>query len=104
MKKQITIPGFIHTVLPKSWEFGSANVIDGVKYDFWVHESLSSEYTLVCPYLMTFDVPEKFDPVEGFVAGLQAEKKKLMADHQNALTQIDRQISQLLAITNGSAA
>jgi len=100
MKKTITIPGFIHASIPSEWSFGNPDVIDGVKYDFWIHESMGSKFTLVCPYLMTFDVPEKFDPAEGFVAGLQAEKKKMMAEHQNALTQLDRQISQLLAITN----
>ena len=96
----ITIPGFIHASIPESWDFYQTNVIDGVKYDFWVHENMGSKLTMVSPYSMTFDLPEKFDPTEGFVAGLQAEKKKLMADHQNAITQLDRQISQLLAIAN----
>ena len=96
----ITIPGFIHASIPESWDFDGPSVVDGAKYEFWVHKDMGSKFTMVSPYSMTFDLPEKFDPTEGFVAGLQAEKKKLMADHQNALTQLDRKISQLLAITN----
>ena len=99
MAKQITIPGFIHASMPESWAFQHEDVVDGVKYDFWTNENMGGKFTKVCPYEMTFTVPDEFDPVQGFVASLQGQKQKLMADHQNALTQIDRKIQELLAIT-----
>lgn len=98
--KTITIPGFIHVSIPESWNFGNASTVEGVKYDFWTMESMGPKFTMVCPYEMMFEIPETFDAVEGFVASLKEQKRELMAEHRNAITEIDRKISQLLAITN----
>ena len=100
MEKKIAIPGFIHAAMPESWDFSRANVVDGVKYDFWVSENMGSKFSMVCPYVMTFEIPEKFDAVDCFVESLKDQKRELMADHQKKITDIDRQIQQLLAITN----
>ena len=98
--KIITIPGFIHAAMPDTWDFSRCNVIDGVKYDFWTSENMGSKFTMVCPYEMTFEIPEKFNAVDGFVKSLNDQKRELMADHQKKLTEIECQIQQLLAITN----
>ena len=100
MKKTITIPGFIYAEKPQSWQDGDVNIIDGVCYQFAIHEyaKTDTKYTTVCTYKLTFDLPEKFNPAEGFIKHLQAEKKKAMADFQTRCTEIDRQISQLQAI------
>lgn len=99
MAKQITIPGFIHASMPRDWEYGNADIVDGVKYAFWTHEKMGTDHTMVCPYEMTFTLPAQYDPTAGFVASLEAEKKRLMADHQNEITKINSKIQQLLAIT-----
>jgi len=97
MKKQITIPGFIYAEIPEAWAFEDANVIDGVSYRFSVYDNPSK--SKVASISLVFDTPKKEDITAGFVAALESEKKKLMADHQNAITQIDGKIQQLLAIT-----
>ena len=97
--KTITIPGFIYAKQPEDWQYTLKNVVGGVAYDFWTQKDMTADgYTKVCPFEMTFDLPESFNPVEGFVKNLEAEKQKVRADFQARITEIDRQINQLLAI------
>lgn len=97
MAKQITIPGVIYAAIPEDWNYGAADVIDGVYYRFTVHEHPGK--TPVARISLVFDAPEQNDITAGFVADLENEKKKLMADHQNEITKINSKIQQLLAIT-----
>ena len=102
MKKTITIPGFIYARKPDETDYilKEKNVIDGVKYlfDSFQFSPKSEVFTKVCDFELKFDLPESFNPVESFIANLNAEKKKAMADFQARCTEIDRQISQLQAI------
>jgi len=100
MKKKITIPGFIYAGIPDSWEFGDAHVINGVSYRFSTYDNPAAGKTKVATYNLVFDAPKNEDVTEGFVSVLEGKKKKLMADCQKETTAIDRQIQQLLAITN----
>jgi hypothetical protein len=45
------------------------------------------------------DVPDDFDPRAQQIAALEAEKQKVMADYQKSVTDINRRISELQAIT-----
>ena len=100
MKNQIKIPGFIYAGIPDSWEFGDAHVVEGVSYRFSSYDSPSAGKTKITAYDLVFDAPKNEDVTEGFVSVLEGKKKKLMADCQKETTAIDRQIQQLLAITN----
>lgn len=102
--KTITIPGFIYASQPENWQFGDKNIVEGVAYRFSLYEL--SKASKVCPCELTFDLPEGFNPAEGFIKNLQAEKKEATADFQARITEINRQISQLQAIeyTPGVAA
>lgn len=96
--KTIELKGFVHCKPAADWDNGPF-VIDGLKYDFWQWEDLkNSGLALVAPYTITLEVPDNFNPNGQFVAALEAEKKKVMAEFQNRITEIDRQISQFLAI------
>jgi len=97
MKKQITIPGFIYASVPEDWRYGTPSVIDGVHYSFSVWEE--DDKTPIAKVNLTFDAPNQADVTAGFVAELNQQKKKLMAEHQNAITNIDRKIQELLAIS-----
>lgn len=97
----ITIPGFIYAEKPDKYDYnGRKDVIDGVKYTFCVFDfsDQNETYTKVCPFELTFDPPKSFNPVASFVANLNAEKQKAMSEFQTRITEIDRQINQLLAI------
>jgi len=96
MKKQITIHVYIYAQVPDSWRYGTPSVIDGVHYRFSVLEE--DDKTLIAKVNLTFDAPSPEDVTAGFVAELNQQKKKLMAEHQNAITNIDRKIQELLAI------
>ncbi len=65
-------------------------------------EVASGEYAAcaVRPYSFEVDVSDDFDPNPQRVAALQAEKQKVRADFAKRITELDTQISKLLAITN----
>jgi hypothetical protein len=96
---KIVIDGFIHASIPESWEFDCAEVINGVKYEFWLHSDLTcAGKTLVTPHQICFELPDKFDATKGFVEVLQRKKARLMAAHNVELLDVDKKIQQLLAI------
>ena len=97
MKKQINIPLFVYAEVPEDWRYGMADVIDGVYYHITAFEHIDK--TLIATVNLTFDAPSPADVTAGFVAELNKKKTELMAEHQNAITQIDRKIQELLAIS-----
>ena len=96
--KKITIPGFIYAEQPESWQINSPEIVDGVSYRFSVYDL--NKPTKLCPFEMTFELPKKFNPIDGLVKNLKAEKQKVRTEFQARITDIDRQINQLLAIEN----
>lgn len=55
-------------------------------------------YTDVCEATIEVEVPDNFDPRASQVATLQRQKVALMAEFQNRVTEIEREISQLTAL------
>jgi hypothetical protein len=53
---------------------------------------------------VTFDVPDDFDPRPAQVKALEAKERELRAQFAAAVTDIQRQISQLQAIEHSEAA
>lgn len=58
----------------------------------------SSSYAFVVAHALEFETPETFDPRGLKVENLKAEKIKLMADFQNRVTAIEREISKLTCL------
>ena len=97
--KTIELKGFVHCRPADKYDEPD-HVRDGLKYSFWEFEKMGngSGFALVAPHTLAFEVPDSFNPSGQFVEALEAEKKKVMAAFQNRITEIDRQISQFLAI------
>lgn len=55
-------------------------------------------FVTVQEHSFTVEVPDDFDPRPQMVVQLEAEKKKVRAEFQARVTQIDAQIQSLLAI------
>ena len=55
-------------------------------------------FTMVMPYSFDVEIPDSFDPRTVKIKALQAEELKLRADFEARITQIKRQISELLAL------
>ena len=96
--KTITLKGFVHCKPADRYDCDD-HVRDGLKYSFWEYEKLGGGNALVAPYTIKLEIPDNYNPNTQFIEALEAEKKKTMADFQNRVTEIDRQISQLTAIT-----
>lgn len=75
------------------------NVGGGDEYKFFPFEMGTAGYVTVMPLSIEVDIPDSFDPRAEKVKALQAEKIKLMADFQARCTQIEREISELTALT-----
>jgi len=69
------------------------------EFDFFPFEMTGSGRILVMPHSFEVEIPDDFDPREKQVEALRAEKKKLMAEFQARCTEIEKQISQLTALT-----
>ena len=95
--KTIELKGFVHCKPADKYDEPD-HVRDGLKYTFWDYEKLGGGLALVAPYTITLEIPDNFNPNGQFIEALEAEKKKVMAEFQNRITEIDRQISQFLAI------
>lgn len=96
----VSIQGFIQAKPASDWD-SSPNVIDGHSMMFMTNNDMKEYgYVLVCPYTLTFEMPEGWDPRAQQVDALQIKK----AQHVAAIVEIDGQISKLLAIEYTSEA
>lgn len=89
--KTITIDGFIE-YRPKSY---------GIEQEFYFHNNRMAEYGYVevMPYSFAVEIPDDFDPRAQQVEMLKEKKRELMVAFQARCTEIERQISELTAIT-----
>jgi hypothetical protein len=53
----------------------------------------------VCEQEIEIEVPDDFDPRAQQIAALETEKKRVMAEYQKTVTQINERINKLQAIT-----
>ena len=71
------------------------------EYKVYNTDTMGSAYSaMVGPVEVTFTVPDDFDPRPGKIAALEAKKQELRAEFAAKVTEIERKISELLAITN----
>lgn len=96
--KQITIQGFAHCSPSYSWRKDDSNVINGFAYDFCNIQLEGDGYIPVGTATLTIDLPEGFDPRSGAVKTLEEQRKKIQAEFQARMNEIDKQISQYTAI------
>jgi hypothetical protein len=79
------------------YDFKTGLVSDVVEFEVWPYESYS-EHVAVTKTEVTFEVPDNLNARDLRLSVLEAEKKKLQADFNNKVTEIQRQINELLAI------
>jgi hypothetical protein len=75
-----------------SWEEEGEFEVFSFKFDDDDHR------TFVCEQEIEIDVPDNYDPRAQQVAALEKKKRKIMADYQKMVTDINDQISKLQAI------
>lgn len=64
----------------------------------WEKRHDEEPYVWVREHTVEFDVPDTFDPRPAMVADLEETKVRLRADFAAKVVEIDRRISQLLAL------
>jgi hypothetical protein len=100
---QITIPGFIYAKGTRHLDAKTCRMVEGPEYSFWtsgdLHKSeLFRDFALVGPHEIIAEIPDSFDPRQQLADNLKAEKKRLQAEFNKRVTEIDRQIQTYLAI------
>ncbi len=91
----VTIKGHIHAVPAKSYQKAHHA---GQIFNFWEWEEMSGE-VYVCPYEITFEIPEGWDPVPAQLDMLKEKRAEIVAKNVEALAQIDKAMAELQAIT-----
>lgn len=81
----------------KTSEYGNDNY-----HGFFFHALEMSDYGYinVMPYTIEVEIPDEFDPRSAQIAALEKEKTALRAACQKSITNIERHISELLALDN----
>lgn len=100
---KISIPGFIYAKGTRHFDVKTSRYLEGPAYSFWeggdLHKSEHfSDYVLVGPHEIIAEIPDSFDPRQKLAENLRAEKKRLQAEFNKRVTEIDRQIQTYLAI------
>jgi hypothetical protein len=75
-----------------SWETEGKFIV------FYVQLDDTEDRTYVGPQEIEIEVPDSYDPRAQQVAALETLKKKVMADYQKSVTEINDRISKLMAI------
>jgi len=94
--KRISIPGFVFMRADPCFVYDTP-VYVWSEHDFG---NITKNYLGVCAAPLEFDLPDDFDPRAGQIEALRATKQTLMAEFSARCTEIERQIQNLLAITN----
>ena len=75
-----------------SWEDAPTYTVFSVRLDD------NESRTYVGPQEIEIDVPDDYDPRAQKIAALEKHKKKVMADYQKSVTEINDRISKLQAL------
>lgn len=100
---KVTIKGFIYAKGTRHLDFETCKMVEGPEYSFWTSDDLHKsehfrDYALVGPHEIIAEIPDSFDPRQQLAENLKAEKKRLQAEFNKRVTEIDRQIQTYLAI------
>jgi len=95
--KTITLNGWIHCKPASLWD---DHAVDGYEFKFWRWDDMKNAgYAMVTPHVMTFEIPDNFNPNGQFVEALEAKKKEIQAEFQKRITDIQEEINKLTAIS-----
>lgn len=94
--KRISIPGFVF-IRTDPYSVGREPSYGWTEHDFGTD---TANYRGVCAAPLEFDLPDDFDPRAGQIDALKKTKQNLQAEFSARCTEIERQIQNLLAITN----
>lgn len=102
MKK--TINGFIFAKKASRYDLTEHAYVEEILFDFatWDRTEYDRDLVKVAPHSFEIEVSEDFDIRPGLVENLEREKKKVMAEFQARITEIDGQINKHLAIENAA--
>ena len=94
---QVTKTVYLIAKGSQKYNLETCQVEDCVTFEVWPYDSLSGDKA-VSKVEVTFEVPDNLNARDLRLSVLEAEKKKLQADFNNRVTEIQRQINELLAI------
>jgi hypothetical protein len=100
---KVKINGFIYAKGTRHLDVATCKMVDGPEYSFWTSGDLHKsehfrDYALIGPHKIIAEIPDSFDPRQQLAENLMAEKKRLQAEFNRRVTEIDRQIQTYLAI------
>lgn len=97
-----TIKGFISARKSRDYDVDNRRFVERLEFDFTTYDRSQHDSSAVTIRQQEFeiDVPDDLDLRDGLVANLERDKRKLNAEFQARVTQLNAQIQSLLAIEN----
>lgn len=97
---QVTINGFIHALKRQRYSPETGRIEDEIAWEVYPFDmsKASGDRVLLGEQEFIVKLPDDFDIRTGLVQNLEREKKRVAAECQMRLTEIDGQIQQILAI------
>lgn len=97
---KVMMKGYVMATKTREYDCKKHQVVDGIQFTFSHYDSSKYDEAQVVVQEHSFEVevPDNFDPREGLVANLEREKRRISAEFQAKVTQINAQIQSLLAI------
>lgn len=100
---KVSIPGFVYARPASACESG-VEVVDGHCMHFFACDGMQDYgYVKVTPTVLTFEMPDGWDPRAQQIEALNAKKREITAEFNKRVTEINAQINNLLAIEQVSA-
>lgn len=91
------------TITIKGWMYFDPNDVEGYglgQYRFFGTEGYAfGNYVPICPHVLTFEIPDGFDPRPEQIKQLEKQREEMTAKYQAMVTEINARISKLQAIT-----
>ena len=95
----IELQQYVHCRPAESWDTRS-NIVNGFSLTILgIEDMKSSGYTLVTPITVNVELPDNWNPSALIIETLREKEQKLRAEFGARITAIQKQISELSAIT-----
>jgi hypothetical protein len=97
----VKVPGFIHAERAENWERPN-HIGYMLRWRSYNAEHIPNAID-VCPYELSIDVPDDWNPVPEEIAGLEAKRAEVLAAAQVEVNKINNLIGKLQALTYEAA-
>jgi hypothetical protein len=95
---KVTVNASVHAYKTERWDDESGQWAPEFRYQVFPFKMESTDRIFVCEQEIFVEIPDDFDYRKGAISVLEDQKKKIAAEYQKRVTELNAQIQSLLAI------